>query len=564
MSAIFVSYRRKAALLHARAVFERLCREFGPAQVFIDLEGIDVGVDFAELIERQLQGCRVLLALIEPEWANAVDSKGRRRLELPNDFVRVEIATALRRRIRVMPILIDGAEMPEEAALPEDLRHLTRLNAQMLDFNRFDTEIGRLVAAIQRVLETPVTQPGERPPAAEAGAPAKILSQVPPAVSPSVISDATAKATSQKPSEVRPATPPIGSAPTPAPKAPASPPAGPVAAQGGLAEPEQTGALGGRRRLLAAAAGMIAIVAVAVLTTQGDRQATETAPVSQAPVPAAAPSDLPAVAPATLESTASGSPGAQTAGIAAWRVFRDCPECPEMVVIPAGSFLMGSPDTEPERRSDEGPQRRVNIGRFAIGRTEVTQGQWYALMGGKPTRPFMCGDDCPMVNVSWSDAQAYVRKLSEKTGQTYTLPSEAQWEYAARAGTTTPFHTGPTITTDQANFNGNYTYNGSAKGVRREEAVKVGSFAPNRFGLYDVHGNVWEWVQDCYDEQAYRGKAPSDGRAHEVAACASRVLRGGAWFDVPWYARAANRYDYGPNGRPHYFGFRVCRVSLIE
>ena len=134
MSAVFVSYRRDGALVHARAVFERLSREFGVGQVFIDLESIDVGVDFIDLIETQLHGCQVMLALIDPDWVTAVDRQGRRRITLANSYVRIEIATALRRGIRVMPILLDAAEMPDEDALPDDLKPLvdrksTRLNS---------------------------------------------------------------------------------------------------------------------------------------------------------------------------------------------------------------------------------------------------------------------------------------------------------------------------------------------------------------------------------------------------------------------------------------------------
>ena len=280
--------------------------------------------------------------------------------------------------------------------------------------------------------------------------------------------------------------------------------------------------------------------------------------VAPAPVPAPAPSPqpLPAPAPAPAPVAAGPKPG---------DVIRDCGDCPEMVVIPAGSFMMGSPTNEPVREADEGPQRRVSMGGFAMGKTEVTFAQWEACVaaGGCSHEPGDQGwgrGSRPVINVSWDDAQAYVKWLSGKTGQRYLLPSEAQWEYAARAGTTTPFHTGSTITPAQANFDGTYTYNGSPKGEYRQRTAAAGSFAANAFGLQDMHGNVYEWVQDCYDAKAYDGKAPSDGRAHEVAGCSGRVLRGGSWYYGPRYARAALRTGSTPDLRNFTAGFRLARM----
>jgi hypothetical protein len=152
MSSIFISYRRQGALIPARAVFERLSREFGPDEVFIDMEGIEYGVDFVDVLSRQLQGCQVMLALIDPEWATATDKQGRRRIDQEYDYVRTEIVTALTRGIRTVPVLIGGAEMPDAQTLPELLRPLARRNALDLDFNQFDAEIGRLVAAMRKML----------------------------------------------------------------------------------------------------------------------------------------------------------------------------------------------------------------------------------------------------------------------------------------------------------------------------------------------------------------------------------------------------------------------------
>lgn len=264
----------------------------------------------------------------------------------------------------------------------------------------------------------------------------------------------------------------------------------------------------------------------------------------------------PATAPAAVPLAAP----TPSSGLADGQAFRDCAECPQMVVIPAGRFLMGSPASEPERLASEGPQREVRVDRFALGKYEVTQGQWMAVMGSNPSLFKDCGDDCPVENVSWDDAQEYVRRLSQRSGQKYRLPSEAEWEYAARAGTTTTFHTGQTITSAQANFAGISTYNGSSKGEYRLRTVRVGSFAANGFGVHDMHGNVGEWVQDCYDKEAYEGKAPSDGRAYEAAGCSPRALRGGSWNFVPAGLRSANRYGRTPVDSGGDVGFRLARM----
>lgn len=263
-----------------------------------------------------------------------------------------------------------------------------------------------------------------------------------------------------------------------------------------------------------------------------------------APAPAAtAPAPVPPTAPAAIQSG---------------QTIQDCAECPVMVALPAGSFEMGSPASEPGRNASEGPVRRVQIQAFLMGKHEVTQGQWRALMGSNPSQFKDCGDDCPVEQVSWNDAQAYIAKLNTKTGQRYRLPSEAEWEYAARAGTQTPFHTGQTLSTEQANFNGNSTYNGSARGVYRQKTVKVGSFGANAFGLHDMHGNVWEWVHDValvdYEHASIDGSARAlDGDYLK------RVLRGGSWSDYSGGLRSALRFWVAPESRSSGIGFRLAR-----
>lgn len=218
----------------------------------------------------------------------------------------------------------------------------------------------------------------------------------------------------------------------------------------------------------------------------------------------------------------------------AW-ASKDCAECPEMMRIPAGSFLMGSPlKQEPyvnetsEAREDEKPQHHVAIKAFAIGKFEVTQEQWFALMGSNPSHHK--GPQLPVENISWDDAQTYIQKLSQKTGKKYRLPSEAEWEYAARAGSTKRYSWGD-------NYLDSHLYAWS--GATAVETNPVGLKKPNQFGLYDMLGNVSEWTQDCWNDN-YNG-APDDGSAWLSGNCSLRVLRGGSWGDDPRNLRTAIR-----------------------
>jgi formylglycine-generating enzyme required for sulfatase activity len=266
-----------------------------------------------------------------------------------------------------------------------------------------------------------------------------------------------------------------------------------------------------------------------------------------------------------------------------------------MVSIPDGSFQMGSPDKEPGRFGDEGPQHEVKLGAFFMAKTPITQAQWQAVaalprleLDLDPDPSFFKGDQRPVEQVNWFETMEFCNRLSRQTGRCYTLPSEAQWEYACRAGTTTPFHCGATLTPDQANFNGRQT-------------TPVATFPANAWGLHDMHGNVWEWCLDKWHDN-YEG-APVDGSAWgdhslgkspaaccavgrgptpprtavrptaistaraaasstsgsgSVAADSYRMLRGGSWLDHPADCRSAYRHDYLPDLRVYYLGFRVC------
>ena len=242
--------------------------------------------------------------------------------------------------------------------------------------------------------------------------------------------------------------------------------------------------------------------------------------------------------------------------------FRDCDACPQMVAIPAGSFVMGSPTTEVGRGDNEGPPRRVTVPAFAAGTYELTWAQWDRCVsaGGCAalTADGFGGGSRPVTNVSWDEAVAYTKWLSNETGQTYRLLSEAEWEYVARSGTTTPFSFGNTISTTQANYHGDFTYGSGVKGENRKATTYVGTFSPNAFGLYDMHGNVSEWVQDCYAEN-YAVVERADGGANELGSCDRRASRGGSWLGSPYYLRSASRGALQRWGRARSIGLRVAR-----
>ena len=266
-----------------------------------------------------------------------------------------------------------------------------------------------------------------------------------------------------------------------------------------------------------------------------------------------------------MEIVSHGSAGATSHRIALARQwmagerFRDCPDCPQMVVIPAGSFRMGCLNDDGDCFDDEKPVRQVRIDApFALSAREVTFSEWDACVaaggcdGDRPDDAGWGRGDRPVINVSWDDARSYVAWLSSQTGAEYRLPSEAEWEYAARAGTATKYSWGNEIGSNRANC-----YGGEC-GDQWEYTAPGGSFAPNGFGLYDMHGNVREWVEDCWND-SYSG-APSDGSAWLRGDCAKRVLRGGSWLDEPGNLRAAYRDGYSTGNRDFNYGFRVART----
>jgi formylglycine-generating enzyme required for sulfatase activity len=454
MPRIFISYRRQDAKYQARSIYAAFAREVGRENVFMDVDSIPPGANFRKILKDWVDQCEILLALIGPEWIDARDPQtGQRRLENPSDFVRIEIGEALRRDIPVVPVLLDGAALPQAHQLADDLKELCDRQAEFVEYRTFDADVERLIKKLR--LSARPAAPGPAPDDGRIKIDAAIV----------------------------------------------------------------TGAPGGR-----------------LLPGNGKSE---------------------------------------------W--FKDHPLAPEMAIIPKGQFVMGSPAGEEGRGDEEGPQHSVAIGApFALGRFAVTLGEfgafveatghampdemytfenekWETRKGRSFRNPgFAQTPRHPVVGVSWDDAAAYCQWLKKTTGKDYRLPSEAEWEYACRAGSSTPFWWGSSISTDDANYDGNYTYGGGKTGQYRKATAPVESFKPNPWGLYQVHGNVWEWCADPWHKN-YRG-APEDGSVWQGGDEARRVLRGGSWDSIPGVVRAAWRCRYFSGVRLNSVGFRVART----
>ncbi|MEY3299090.1 MAG: hypothetical protein RLZZ597_2350 [Cyanobacteriota bacterium] len=226
----------------------------------------------------------------------------------------------------------------------------------------------------------------------------------------------------------------------------------------------------------------------------------------------------------------------------------------DLVPIPGGTFLMGSPETEEGRLEFEVPQHQVTLAPFWMGMHPVTQAQYEVVMGKNPSH--FKGANRPVEQVMWHDAVEFCQRLAQQTGRLYRLPSEAEWEYACRARTTTPFHFGQTITPMLANYDGlGFSYGQGSKGMSRKETAAVGNFPSNAFGLCDMHGNVLEWCQDQWC--ANYEDAPADRSTKLAKLSIKRVVRGGSWISTPWFCRSASRFALDPDDDNNITGFRV-------
>ena len=504
---IFISYRRDDSAGHAGRVHDRLAHEFGPDLLFMDVDSIPLGSDFIKVLREEVGKCDALLAVIGHHWLDAQDAGGKRRLDGVSDFVRIEIATALQRDIPVIPILLDGAKIPKREELPPDLQGLTARNGLDIRHGSFHTDMDRLIGGLK----------------ARGGA-----------------ADALAESVATPPKD--------------------------ATNNWHRVSAVLTGIIG--IACVGAAALWFAmtprpLVSLSIPTTNQQTVTTQPAPLQPSPAPAPSP----APTPGRLSPVKVGLLTPVDERILQPNdSFKECSACPVMTVIAPGKFMMGSPNTELGRAGSEGPQHQVTIGhRFAFGRFSVTFDDWDACVADGNCSGYSPADQGwgrgkrPVVNVSWNEANVYLAWLSHKTGRTYRLPTEAEREYAARAGTTTPFWWGSSITTEQANYNGNFAYgDGGVRGEMRGQSVPVDSFLPNPWGLFQMHGNVSEWTQDCWNDNYYTDP-PTDGSAWTNPDCKLRVRRGGSIGSPPQVLRSAARLS-GPqaNGQP-FIGLRLVR-----
>jgi formylglycine-generating enzyme required for sulfatase activity len=553
-SKVFISYRRDDAAGHAGRVHDRLEREFGADLLFMDVDAIPLGVNFTKVLRDEVARCDVLLALIGPNWLNVRDKQDHRRLDNPADFLRIEIATALQRNIPVIPILLDGARMPEPDELPKDLEELSVRNGIDIRHASFQADMDKLIRGLKG---TPGAERAS-PPVASVEAEGPIKADAKPVLGAEGQSKSEAGVRIARPlnrlkSAVRQvrwgwiaAAIAVGvmtiaylgvntfSIPVWWRGSPADI-SDPSASRSANVEAEA------KRRADEAA------------KAESDRKRAEVEAKRRADEEAAQREPALSVAPGSAQSfrdrLADGQP---------------CPLCPEMVVAPAGTFTMGSPPTEEGRNAGE-TQIPVEIPRpFAVGKFAVTFDQWDACLVDGGCKEYRASDlgwgrgSRPVTNVNWADANAYAEWLSRKTGKTYRLLSEAEWEYVTRAGTTTPFWWGSSITPGQANYNGHYAYRDGQIGEYRAKTVPVDTFQSNPWGLFNVHGNVWGWTADCWND-SNQGN-PGNGSARSTGDCGLRVIRGGSWINTPQNLRAALRNKGYSTLRSDIFGFRLART----
>jgi formylglycine-generating enzyme required for sulfatase activity len=510
MAGIFINYRRDDAPGVDGRLGDRLAKNFSRRAIFMDVDAMRPGLDFVKQLEEQVSKCDVLLAIIGPNWSKAADEKGQRRLDQERDYVRIEIASALKREIPVIPVLVNGAVMPSEEDLPDDLKPLINRHALELRHTRFDGDSAAIIDGLTRVLPQKAKWPWI---AGGAGLAAAIivggialwpiLNGSHPIKS-SVVEDTKPSALAVKP-------PSDGLSSLSANKSPVEKSASEVAS----------------------------------------------APAVVAPVPKPLPTSIAASAP-PLASVGQGG-----------QVFRDCAQCPVMVVIPAGSGLIGSPVSESGHESSEEPRRSIRFTRpFAVSRDSITFAEWDSCVAEGGCENFIPGDmgwgrgPQPLVLVSWNDAKSYVAWLSKKTNETYRLLSESEWEFSARACRSATcndwtFWFGDVINPDLANYDWRYSYAGGRKAQAPRKPQPTNTFSPNTFGLFNMAGNVAQWVEDCWNSNLR--DLPGDGSARMSGDCSAHVIRGGSWNDDPVNLRsAARKYDIVSAREPN-IGFRVAR-----
>jgi formylglycine-generating enzyme required for sulfatase activity len=514
MSVLFMSYRRSDSQDVTGRIYDRLVAKFPKKQVFRDIDNIPLGITFPVHLKRVLGKCDVVVVIIGRDWVTATDSQGRRRLDDPNDFVRIEVEAALRAQVPVIPVLVSNASMPLADELPLSIRSLvTRNGIAVRPDPDFGHDMDRLIRGIEQVLKLPI-KGKPRPETTERNKPSQPVS-----------------------------------------------------------ENRGTGTRGCLLRI-----GALTISLACVLLCVATPAAWFVLSSRFGPAVVPKDTDAPAAGPKDKDK-----PDVKNDAQLAKDLQLDLGGGVKMnlVRIDPGTFRMGSPETEAERDPDSEFQHEVTITRaFYIGVYTVTQAQYRQVIAKNPSNFSATGtgkdkvagmntDDFPVEMVTWHAAMDFCRAVSGRAelnskGWTMDLPTEAEWEYACRAGTTSAFHYGDFLSGKQANFSSESPYGAAPKVPRLNRTCYVGGYRPNSWGLYDMHGNVLQWCKDWYGKDYYRSSGRSDplNETPDVG----RVLRGGSWYASAKLCRSAQRLHDEPGITRQYddsgwlvaiIGFRV-------
>jgi formylglycine-generating enzyme required for sulfatase activity len=593
---IFINYRRDDSIGMAGRLHDRLAHAFGRNNIFLDVDHIPAGADFVTYLNSQVAACNVILVMIGPTWLGAKDDNGGRRLDNPDDFVVIEIAAALARDIRVIPVLVDGAPMPKASELPDALRSLARRQAIEIRHSHFGHDAEALVARMRKALGGDTAGRRRWRVRAAIGAAAVVAlliigwssyayleRMIGAAEQTAQLRETELKTELERQKQARVDADLKRKADEDEQKrlvlkAQQEREAEDAKRKAEEAERQRLAALKEKQeREEAEAAKRKAEEAerqrLADLKAQQERETKAAAEAEARRLVEETRKRIEAVE--RSDPALAVKPGSTQSFFDRLTDGQPCPACPEMIVLPAGELTMGSPVAERGRSAEEGPQHRVTISRpFAVGKFPVTHGEFaafvsetgYQTQGGcdvwngsswrnQPDRSwrslsFMAHyDRHPVVCVNWYDAKAFVAWLSNKVGRSYRLLSEAEREYAARARTVTRYSFGD----DEASLPDYSWYQANSGGTTHA----VGEKKPNGFGLFDMHGNAWGWCEDTWTSN-YEF-APRDGSAWLSSNPASRVVRGGSWFRNADGVRSAFRIGLPVDGRYSDVGFRIAR-----
>ena len=578
---VFINYRREDSAAWAGRIHDRLVRSLPTRRIFIDVDNIPEGEPFAELLDQKVAQCDVFLAVIGPDWLDVHDQSGNRRIDNSADFVRIEIASALKRKnILVIPVVVGGAKMPSANELPDDIRELAGRNALEIHSNRFHQDADRLLKRVRSALPFYVRRRRAIRYALTSLTLFSVAAAFYTAVFTSKLDTAFGLERFIRPSAIEWETLTYQDKTNPA----------------YLRDfiDRQTATPEGRE-----AAYWLNFISERAWSKIEDTADTNKIADFLATFRNSDQAKLASSRQEQLHANAEGRSG-QT-DLSPLARFRDCAECPEMIVIPPGQFTMGSLDSEKFQLQDddESPRQPITIAkRFAVGRFEVTLGEFKVFVnqtgrsmgdecigifdpvqrpgswGEIPQRNFINagfvqGDDHPAVCVSWDDATAYARWLSKRTGAEYRLPTEAEWEYAARAGSQESYSFGDDESLlcqfgngADRSLNAAWDANRWCADGKPFGSAAVGSYKPNLFGLRDSHGNVHEWVADCY-HNSYADmpdETKKAGAAWVSPSCIARVIRGGCWAYPAVGLRSASREPWEQFKRSYCVGFRIART----